>query len=206
MKTMLRRSATTRPKNPLRKHYKGQDRKVRIDKRDLEFVQHWIKDGNSNVTRMDNDSVSILVTNTAGTNASYHKRHIQLMSIPDAHSLFKKSPEFLDWAKINAREIIDKNGVVKRVLGTIGLELFRLSWCPCITNAKQRDCANAVIVELEEALRGWIYLRKFDNVRKAIQNCKEKNCTTHSNELYMKAPTSRKSALKYFLCPEKVCY
>ena len=131
--------------------------------------------------------------------------HTQLMSIPDAHAKFKKSTEYLQWSQRNAREVIDKNGVVKRVLGSIGLELFRLSWCPCITKAKQRDCANVVIVEFSEALKAWAYLRKFDSVKKAINNCRANQCTTHCNEIYLKAPNSLKSALRYFLCPEKVC-
>lgn len=198
--------APIKVRNVFRKFFKGKDRKSRVDKRDLEFVRHWIKDGNNGVTRMDNDSVSILVPNTTGTEASYHKRHTQLMSIPDAHTIFKNSQEYSQWSQRNAREVVDKNGVVKRVLGSIGLELFRLSWCPCIINAKQRDCANAVIVELSEALRAWVNLRKFDSVKKAINNCRDKDCPTHSNELYLKAPTSLKSALICFLCPEKVCY
>lgn len=197
--------ASIKLRNVFRKYFKGKDRKCRVDHRDLEFVRHWIKDGNNEVTRMDNDSVSILVPNTTGTMATYHKRHTQLMSIPDAHAKFKKSTEYLQWSQRNAREVIDKNGVVKRVLGSIGLELFRLSWCPCITKAKQRDCANVVIVEFSEALKAWAYLRKFDSVKKAINNCRANQCTTHCNEIYLKAPNSLKSALRYFLCPEKVC-
>ena len=117
--------APIKMKNAFRKIFSGQDRKPRVDKRDLEFVRNWIKDGNNGVTRMDNDSVSILVPDTAGTSASYNKRHTQLMSTPDAHSLFKNSQQYLQWSQRNAREVIDKNGVVKRVLGSIGLELFR---------------------------------------------------------------------------------
>ena len=36
--------------------------------------------------------------------------------------------------------------------------------------------ANAVIVELSEALRGWVYLHRFDSVKKAINNCRDHLC------------------------------
>ena len=111
--------APIKMKNAFRKIFSGQDRKPRVDKRDLEFARNWIKDGNNGVTRMDNDSVSILVPDTAGTS-------------------------------------------------------------------------------------GWVYLHRFDSVKKAINNCIDPKCSTHSNKLYMKAPTSLKSALTCFLCPEKL--
>ena len=62
--------------------------------------------------------------NTAATSARYHKRHTQLMSITDAYAHFRKSQELLQWSDRNAGEVIDKNGPVKRVLGSIGLELL----------------------------------------------------------------------------------
>ena len=62
---------------------------------------------------------------------------------------------------------ITKNGKVKTVIVTIGFELYRLAWCPCIRTAEQRDCTNFVIVEMEEeSLKGWARFRKYACVKK----------------------------------------
>ena len=177
--------------NVFREAFVSRRRKVRKDKLNLEVVRDFCHD----VCRLDtfNSNQKIHVHNYDGS-YDYHQVHIRNQSLKEYYKQFETSQVYGYWQRENK---VIKNGF--EIFPTIKYRSFTNAFCPCCLNQKQRDCANHVQVSLVNALKALGNLRRLRGVADAIKSC---GCVGHSNENYLRCPTSLKAFIGAVSCPE----
>ena len=162
-------------------------RKTRIDKLDLNVVRDFCHE----TCRLDTfASAKIFVHNYDGSH-SYHQIHVRSQSLKEYYKMFQNSTTYHQWQNENKRECNKKYKLEPFIYPTIKFRSFTNAFCPCCLNQKQRDCANHVQVNLNNALKALGNIRRFQSISNTIKSC---TCVAHKNENYMRCPTS----LTYF--------
>ena len=162
-------------------------RKPRTDKLDLNVVRDFCHE----TCRLDTfASAKIFVHNYDGSH-SYHQIHMRSQSLKEHYKIFQNSTTYHQWQNENKRECNKKYKLEPFIYPTIKFRSFTNAFCPCCLNQKQRDCANHVQVNLNNALKALGNIRRFQSKSNTIKSC---TCIAHKNENYMRCPTS----LTYF--------
>ena len=170
------------------------ERKKRIDKLNLAIVRDFCHE----TCRLDTFASSkIFVRNYDGSH-SYHQIHIRSQSLREYYKMFQNSTEYHQWQNENKRECVKQYKVEPFIYPTIKFRSFTNAFCPCCLNQKQRDCANHVQVNLNNALKALGNLRRFQSISNSIKSC---TCVGHRNENYIRCPTSLTYFKDAIMCP-----
>ena len=114
--------------------------------------------------------------------------------------LFKDSTQYYQWQNENRRtNTRHKNQIELFKYPTIKFRSFTNAFCPCCLTQRQRDCANHIEVNLNNALKGLGNIRRFQEVSNAIKTC---SCLGHRNENYLRCHTSISSFKDVVMCPK----
>ena len=99
---------------------------------------------------------------------------------------------------VNKRENNKKYKTEPYIYPTIKFRAFTNAFCPCCLNQKQRDCANYVQVNLNNALKALGNIRRFQSIANSIKSC---GCVGHQNKNYLRCATSLSCFKDAVMCP-----